>query len=143
MDHADHAGLDVAVREEQPPNEVLKGDAKVFEMVGVEERIADRVDVREDDAELHEEVVHLAPRAEGHHAVYRVQREPADDEEDDDAGEVLHGLDLPFTRRAETTQHRPRRLVMITAQAAAETQDMETANGTAASRVHRDDLLQL
>jgi len=130
VDHADHTGLNVAVREEQLPDEVLESDAKVLEMVGVEKRIADRVDVREYDAELHEEVVHLARRAEGHHAVYRVQREPADDEEDDDAGKILRGLDLPFTRRAKTTQHRPRRLVMIT-QATAEAKNAETANGTA------------
>lgn len=142
MDHANHAGFDIAVREEQLPDEVLEGDAKVFEMVGIEEGIADRVDVREDDAELHEEVVHLARRAEGHHAVYRVQREPADDEEDNDAGEILRGLDLPFARRAKAAQHRS--LVMITAQAAAETKNTETANGTTTpwiAGIHRDDLL--
>lgn len=88
------------MREKQPPDEVLEGDAKVLEVVGVKERIADWIDVREDDAELHEEVVNLAPRAEGHHAVYRIQRKPANDEEDDDAGKILRGLDFPFTRSA-------------------------------------------
>lgn len=130
------------MREEQLPDEVLEGEAKVLEMIGIEEGIADRVDVREDDAEFHEKVVHLAPRAEGHHAVYRVQREPADDEEDDDARKILRGLDFPFARRAKATQHRS--LVMITAQAAAETENTETANGTATpwiAGIHRDDLL--
>jgi len=54
-------------------------------MISIEKRIADRVDVREDDAEIHKEVVHLAVRAKCHHAIYRIQREPADDEEEDDA----------------------------------------------------------
>ena len=72
MDHTDHTGLDIAMRKKQPPDEVLKGDAKVLEVVGVKERIADRIDMRKDDAELHEEVIHLAVRAESHHAVYRI-----------------------------------------------------------------------
>lgn len=140
MNHADHAGFDIAVREEQSPDEILEGDAEVLEMIGVEEGIAYRIDMWEDDAEFHEEVVHLAPRAECHHAVYRVQREPTDDEEDNDAGKILRGLDLPFARRAKTTQHRPRRLMMVTAAAEAE----DTANGTTTSwlaGIHRDDLL--
>lgn len=142
MNHTDHAGFDITVREEQSPDEVLEGDAKVLEMVGIEEGIADRVDVREDDAEFHEKFVHLALRAEGHDAVYRIEWEPAYDEEENDTGKILRGLDLSFARRAKTTQHRPRGLMMVSA--AAETEDTETANGTATTwlaGIHRDDLL--
>lgn len=112
-------------------------------MVRVKKRIANRVDVREDDAELHEEVIHLVLWVEKHHAVYRVQREPADDEEEDDAREILRGLDLPFARRTEAAQHRPRRLGVVSAQAAAEAKDAETANGTSTlvTGIHRDNLL--
>lgn len=72
MNHTDHAGFDIAVREKQSPDEVPEGDAKVLEMVGIEEGIADRVDVREDDTEFHEKIVHLASRAESHDAVDRI-----------------------------------------------------------------------
>lgn len=140
MDHADYTGLDVAVREQQPPHEVLERGAKVLEMVSVEERVPDRVHVREDDAEVHEEVVHLALGTKRHHAVDRVQREPADDEEEDDAREILRGLDLPFARRAEYPQHRPRRLVARTTTTKTTT-EAATGGSTATTGFHRDDLL--
>lgn len=142
MDHADQAGFNVAVWEEQSPDEVLERGAKVLEVIRIEQRIADRIDVRENDAEIHEEVIHLALRTESHHAVDRVEREPADDEEEDDAREILRGLDLPFARRAEYTQHRPG-LMMIATQTTAKVQTAETANrtATAGAGIHRDDLL--
>lgn len=113
LNHANDAGFDVTFGEEQSYREVLQRSAEILEVISVEQRIADRVDVRENDAELHEEVVHLAVRAESHHAVDGVQREPADDEEEDNTREILRGLDLSFARRPENTQHRPRRLMMI------------------------------
>lgn len=109
--HADHAGLDVAVGEEKPPHEALEGRPEVFEMVRVEQRIPRGVQVREDDAEVHEDVVDFAPSAERHHAVYGVEREPADDEEDHDPRKILRGLHLALPRRAQKTQHGPRCLV--------------------------------
>lgn len=141
VDHADHAGLDVAVRKEQPPHEVLERGAKVLEVICIEQRIADRIDVREDDAEIQEEVIHLALRTESHHAVDSVEREPADNEEEDDAREILRSLDLPFARRAKDTQHRPG--LVIAAQTTAKVQTAEATNRTttAGTGVHRDDLL--
>jgi len=140
VDHADHAGFNIAVREEQSPHEVLERGAKVLEVIRVEQRIADRIDVREDDTEIQEEIIHLALRAECHHAIDRVEREPANDEEEDDAREILRGFDLSFARRAEHTQHRPGLMI---AQTTAEVQTAEAANrtATAGARVHRDDLL--
>lgn len=127
------------MREQQPPNEVFEGSAKVFEVVGVEERIPDRVDVRKDDTEVHEDVVHLALGAEGHHAIDGVEREPADDEEENDARQILRGLDLPFARRAEHPQHRAGPL--ITSATAAQTADASNGAVSAAAGLHRDDLL--
>lgn len=152
LDHADHAGLHVAVGKEQPPGEVLERGTEVLEVIGVEERIADRIDVREDDAEVHEEVVHLAARAERHHAVDGVEREPADDEEEHDAREILRGLDLSLARRAKYAQHRTARLMSAAGQPTTETQTGDAtdtaataatsaAAAAAAVRLHRDDLL--
>lgn len=140
MDHADHAGLDVAVREQQPPHEILERGTKVLEVVGVEKWVPDRVHVRENDAEVYEEVVYLAVGAKRHHAVDRVQREPTDDEEEDDTREILRGLDLSLARRAEYTQHCPRRLVTraTTTKTTAET---TIGGGTTTTGIHRDDLL--
>lgn len=113
LNYADDTGFDITFGEKQSYCEVLQRGAEVLEVISVEQRIANRVDMREDDAELHEEVVHLAVRTESHHAVDGVQREPADDEEEDNTREILRGLDLSLARRPEDTQHRSRRLMMI------------------------------
>lgn len=75
-------------------HDVLERQAEVFQMVGVEERVQGRVEVAEDDAGVEEGQRDLARGAVGLYEVDGVEGHPADDEEEDDDGEVLSGLDL-------------------------------------------------
>ena len=80
--------------------EALQRRPEILQMIRVKQRIARGIQVRQDDAEVEQELVDLAARTEGHDAVDGVQREPADYEEENDAREILRGLHLAFLLRA-------------------------------------------
>lgn len=63
-------------------------------MVGVEERVDGRVNVCEDDGEVHAALGHGARLAKRLHAVDRVEREPTDHEEKHDDTQTLGCLHL-------------------------------------------------
>lgn len=84
----------------------LQSGPEVFQVVRVEQRIAGRVEVREDDERVHVNRGDLAGRAEGQHAVDRVERDPADHEEQHDDGQVLGGLHFLLLLGAQHSEHR-------------------------------------
>jgi len=79
---------------------------EVLQMVRVQQRVAGRVEVRQDDARVQQRRRHGTLVAERLHAVDRVQRHPADREERDDRGQVLRGLHLALAGRAQHAQFR-------------------------------------
>jgi len=79
---------------------------EVLQVVRVQQRVAGRVEVRQDDAAVHEGRGHGTIVAERLHAVDGVQRHPADGEERDDYRQVLRGLHLAFPGRAQHAQFR-------------------------------------
>lgn len=81
-----------------------EGVPEVLQVVSVQQRVSGRVEVRQDNAAVYEGRGHGALVAERLHAVYGVQRHPADGEERDDYRQVLRGLHLAFPGRAQHTQ---------------------------------------
>lgn len=65
----------------QLQHKVLQGEPKVLQVVGIENGVHSRVEVREDDAEERHLGMHVAVLTEGLDAVDRIQRYPADHEE--------------------------------------------------------------
>lgn len=63
-------------------------------MVGVEERVDGRVEVAEDNGDIHDKRRYIAVLAKGLHTVDSVEREPTDHEEQHDDAQALGGFDL-------------------------------------------------
>lgn len=89
----------------QLQHEVLEGESEILEMVGVEHGIHSRVEVRENDAEERHLGMHIALLAEGLDAVDRVQRDPADHEEEHNDRQILCGLHIALPCCPQHTQH--------------------------------------
>lgn len=108
---------------------------EVLQVVRVQQRVAGRVEVRQDDARVQQRPGHGARAAERLHAVDRVQRHPAHGEERDDYRQVLRGLHLALAGRAERAQ---------LGQAVAEaTAAVDAAAAAAADAVHHRNLFDL
>lgn len=79
---------------------------EVLQVIGVQQRVAGRVEVRQDDARVQQRRRHGTLVAERLHAVDGVQRHPADGEERHDYRQVLRGLHLALPGRAQHAQFR-------------------------------------
>lgn len=78
------------------PHQSPEGVPKIGHPVGVQERVQRRIEVRQHDQGVHHPSRRVAVGAERLDAVERVQREPADHEDDDDREEGLRSADLAF-----------------------------------------------
>lgn len=71
--------------------------------------------MRENYTEIGERVWNVQFGHEGLYSVDRVERDPADDEEENDDGEVLRGFHFTLLRSAEHAQHRAARCTPLAA----------------------------
>lgn len=83
----------------------LQGRPKVLQMVRIQQRINRRIQMRQDNREERKFLGNITFRTECLDAVYRVEWQPADHEEQHDYRKVLCCLDFAFSGRTENTKH--------------------------------------
>lgn len=139
---------------EHAHDQVAQRRPEVLQVVRVQQRVDRRVQMGQNYAEQHQRRWNLAVPAEGHDAVDRVQRNPADHEEEDDDREVLGGLDFALLGGTEHAQHGAAAVAVFAGTAAGSGRYPDAAafrgaaalgagGGQTAGRVHRDDLAEL